>query len=273
MTGSGSIRGTRRIAAAAVLMLCVYFVGCTNVFGPNSTSGTPSYPYLTGNWEFTLTATQGPVPFPTLAGFLDEEPAAASATDKLVTLTQLEQPAMCYLGGTILPLQGTVDGTAVSLFSFSFNGQYMSVNGTKNSTGTAFTGTYNIGNGCADGYAGTIAGVRYAALTGTYSGAAAQPTQQIAVTLQQATLGSADGATNVSGTAAFTGISCFSKGTVTGNVLGKQVHLTIATNETGGSQLILAGTFDPAASMLQASSLQVMGGSCAGSLGMATLSH
>ncbi len=273
MKGSCSIRGTRCIAAVAALLICVCFVGCTNVFGPNSTSATPSYQYLTGNWEFTLTATQGPVPFTTLAGFLEEEPVAASATDKLLTLTQLEQPTMCYLGGTILPLQGTVDGTAVSLFSFSFNGQYMSVNGTKNATGTGFTGTYTVGNGCADGYAGTIAGTEYAALAGTYSGAATLPTQQIAVTLQQATLGNADGTSSVSGSAAFTGISCFSKGTVTGSVLGKQVHLTIATNETGGSQLVVAGTFDSAASVLQATSLQVTGGSCAGSLGSATLSH
>lgn len=267
------LQGMQRVTAAAALLLCVCFVGCTNVFGPNSTSGTPSYPYLTGNWEFTLTPTQGPLPFATLAGFLEEEPAAASATDTLVTLTQMEQPTMCYLGGTILPLQGAVNGTAVSLFSFSFNGQYMSVNGTKNPTGTGVTGTYSVGNGCADGYAGTIAGTRYAALAGTYSGAATLATQQIAVTLQQATLGNADGTTSVPGTAAFTGISCFSKGTVTGSVLGKQIHLTIATNETGGSQLVVAGTFDPAASALQASSLQVMGGSCAGSLGTATLSH
>lgn len=263
----------QRINLAAMLLLCLCLTGCTNVSVLNSTSNTPSYQYLTGNWEFTLTPTQGTVPFPTLAGFLDEEPATASTKDTLVTLTQMEEPTTCYLGGSILPLQGTVDGTTVSLFSFSFNGQYVSVNGTKDSTATSITGTYTVGSGCADGYAGTIAGLRYAALSGIYSAAATLPTQKIALTLNQATLGNADGTTNVSGTAAFTGISCFSTGKVTGTVLGKAVHLITVTNEASGSQLDLVGTFDPAASAIQASSLQVTGGSCAGSLGTATLSH
>lgn len=273
MTGSRLIRWTRKISLAAMLIFCVCFTGCTNLFVLNSTTSTPSYPYLTGNWEFTLTPTQGPVPFATLAGFLDEEPDAASTKDILSTLTQIEQPTTCYLGATVLPLRGTVAGTAVNLFSFSFDGQYVSVNATKDATATSMTGTYNVALGCADGFAGTIAGTRYAPLSGSYSGAATFPAQKLAVALKQATLGNADGTTGVSGTATFTGISCFSTGNVTGTVLGKTIHLRIVTNEAGGSQLALTGTFDPTATAIQASSLQVTGGSCAGSLGTATLSH
>jgi hypothetical protein len=177
-------------------------------------------------------------------------------------------------GYTFIPLEGTVQGTAVGLHSFSVNGQYVTITATKNTKATQLTGTYSVSGGCANGAAGNITGTRYAILNGAYAGTIAGGGQSIQVNVAQNTQGTGSGNFFVSGSATFAGISCFTTGTMAaenGSIIGNTVVLNFATNDPNGAQAVLTGQIDPAADTLTLSSVDVTGGSCAGSLGGATL--
>jgi hypothetical protein len=140
----------------------------------------------------------------------------------------------------------------------------------------SFSGTYSITGGCADGATGTASGTQYAALQGTYSGSidGNSPPETLNLNVAQYTQGTGDGAFLTSGTATFSGISCFSQGTLAaqnGTVIGNVVNLTFNTNDPGGAQLNVVGTIDTAAKTLTLTTIQVNGGSCPGSLGTAAL--
>jgi hypothetical protein len=242
--------------------------------GGGSTNPGANYIYLTGNWEIQATSTAGTAPFTSLAGFINEQ-GQNPGVDDLTTAALQVQPSGCYVNATTVPLQGSTQGNDLSLLSFPVNGQTMTIKGTKDATATHFTGSYAIAGGCADGATGTLAGTQYAALSGTYSGAVtgdAAQTLQLSVT--QFTQGTGDGVFLVSGSAVFSGFSCFTKGTLAsedGAVIGSAVKLTFATNDSGGAQAVLTGTIDSAADTLTLSSIAVTGGSCPGAIGAAVL--
>jgi hypothetical protein len=89
--------------------------------------------------------------------------------------------------------------------------------------------------------------------------------------------GTGSGTFLVSGSATIGGISCFKTGSIPtpstsvpgSTIIGNQVSLTFADSD--GSLMTLTGTINPAASTLALTSVTVTGGSCAGSLGSATL--
>lgn len=250
--------------------------GCTTAGYPTNGSTPPpaGYAFLTGNWVFATTPTASPTPFTGLSGFIDEQDQDPGTND-VATAALQAQPSNCYLGADTIPLEGTVQGTALGLHSFSVNGQYVTINATKNSTATTLTGTYSVSGGCANGAAGTITGTRYAILNGTYTGSFTNsPAQGLQLAVSQNTQGTGSGNFFVSGTAAFTGISCFTTGTMAadnGSIIGNMVVLTYTTNDPSGAQVVLSGEINPTASTLTLSSAVVTGGSCAGALGGATL--
>ena len=79
---------------------------------------------------------------------------------------------------------------------------------------------------------------------------------------------------HVQGSATFSGISCFTGGTLNSTeseISGEEVFLTIATNESPSSGVVAVGTVDPAADTLTLSSLTVTSGGCSGTMGGGTL--
>lgn len=267
-------------------------MGCTTSGQPGSAGGSGSgsggsgsgagYVYLTGNWQFQTTTTTAPVPFTSLAGFINEQSDKPGVND-LTTAALQAQPSSCYLGAPVIPLgapvipmQGATQGTALGLRSFSVNGQYLTLNATKDATATHLNGTWVVNGGCANGAAGTISGTRYAPLNGTFSGAisGSPPAKTLQLSLLQYDAGTGDGVFPVTGSATMTGFTCFTSGTLAstdGSVIGSSAVLTFSTNDMGGAKMVLTGSFDPTAKTLTLSSVQVNGGSCSGSYGGATL--
>ena len=234
------------------------------------------YLFLTGNWVFTATSTAGPAPFTTLVGFINEQSENPGTYDIATAALQAQPATACYVDAETVPLQGSIQGSAVSLSSFSVNGQYLNITGTKDATSSHLTGTYDVSKGCAKGAKGNIAATRLDPLTGDYSGAfgAASPSATLQLTLTQDAQGTGDGRFFVAGSAAVSGISCFASATLSdtsGYVLGNTADLTFTTNEAGGSTLNVHGTFDQAASVLTVQSVQVTGGGCSGSYGITSL--
>ena len=280
---AGKVRAERRAflrldAATVVTGLLIALVGCTTAGTPINGSGTTpppeGYQFLTGNWVFQTSATSSVNPFTGLSGYINEQDQNPGTSDAL-TAALMAQAGSCYTGADSIPLDGTVANTAVTMRSFSVNGQYVSVKATSNAAANMLTGTYTVSGGCANGAAGTITGTRYAVLNGNYSGAlTANSGQNVQISVQQNTDGTGAGNFFVAGTATFGGISCFTTGTMAaqnGSIIGNAVSLTFTTNDVNGSKAVLTGTIDPTAATLTLSSLAVTGGDCAGSLGGGTL--
>ena len=244
--------------------------------GGGPTGPTPAnYMFLTGNWEIQATPTVGPTPFTALAGFINEQ-AQDPGTYDVTTGAFQATPSACYDSAITIPLQGATENTALKMGSFSVNGQYITLSATKDTTATHLTGTYSIAGGCAKGATGTLSGTRYAQLVGTYAGSinGTTPAQTMALTLSQFVQGTGEGDFLISGNAVFTGSACFTKGTMAataGSVLGSGVSLTFNTNDASGAQVVVNGTFDPGATTITATSVQVTGGSCATTYTGATL--
>ena len=234
----------------------------------------PGYSYLTGNWQMTVSNATGHPSFSALAGFIDETTVKTGTSDATNAIFQLT-PDSCFVGGTTLPLTGGVSAGTVSLRSFSDTGQFVTIQGTEDATATNFTGTFTIGGGCSNGASGTIVGVRFDALTGTYTGSFASATgaPAVALSVTQSAFADGKGFSPLSGNATFSGISCFSAATLASgsSVIGSTVQLNITASD--GETVLLSGTMDPAASTVTITSGQISGGSCSGSLGSAMLTR
>jgi hypothetical protein len=256
------------VGVIASVALLLGPIGCTTERTPIIRTS------LTGNWVLETTPTSSISPFTSLSGFINQETMNYAASNA-VTAALEAQPDTCYLGADLIPLSGTVKGVNLGLHSFDVNGQYLTISGTSDSNGSHLTGTYSVAGGCANRAAGTFTGTRYAVLTGSYAGTfSANRAYAVQMTLTQNVLGTGSGNFFVSGTATFAGISCLTSGTMTGgagSIIGNTVQLDFTTNDANGAQVLVSGTIDPTAKIFTVSTATVNGGSCAGSLGQATL--
>lgn len=250
--------------------------------GSSGGGGSPGPAYvphvnMTGNWQFTAAPTHGPLPFSSLSGVVNEDTTQQGSDYSTVSL--LPTSTGCYAGVGPVSLQGGVSGAGLlNVSSFEVNGQILAIDGIEDSLGDTFNGTYTVRGGCADGNGGTLAGVRYAALTGSFTGAlTAHPGQDMQLELSQDTRGTGMASFLVTGSAAFLGFGCFTEGTLpaggAGAVSGTSASLTFSTNDPNGAEVRMLGTFDPLAARLTLNSVQVVGGSCPGPLGAAVLTR
>ena len=244
----------------------------TTTTTPTAPANDP-YANMSGNWQISATPTVGSSPFTVLSGYVYEINVNAAAHQTTASL--LVQSTGCFSNAGALQLIGNVEEPKVSLASFEINDQVVTLNAQKDEAGETLSGTYSIAGGCADGNTGTITGSRYTVLTGTYAGTAqSDATKGLSLSLTQAG-GTGSGIFLMSGSAALTGFSCFSKGTLVGGgtsyVSGSSTTLVFTSNEASGSQITMVGSIDQAADTLSLSSIQVTGGACAGSYGSATL--
>jgi hypothetical protein len=262
-------RGTQAILLLPIALLFGCAKGSGNG-GSNSGGGsTVTYPDSTGNWVVTATATTGTLPFAKLSGYINEQQTGSAHP---TTGTFQVDSTGCYAGVENVPTQGVIQGLRLHLVSFGLDQQVLDIAATKNTTSDGFTGTYSIKGGCADGTAGTVAGTRYNALTGTYTGtvAASSPQQTVALKLTQFSTGTGNGQFLISGSATVQGVSCFSGGTLSstnGMITGSHVQMHFTA--TQGATMDVVGDFDPAASAITASSITF--GGCS-NLGPLTLS-
>ncbi len=266
----------RTVISGAALLACVLGTeNCGSVRVP--LQGPPAFS-LQGNWQFTLTPTSGSLPFASLAGALNEQGSAAGPPTLAAPL-QIGTPSGCFSPGGLLPFHGQVQGQQASLDSFSYSGQFINIAAGASAQGLSLSGSYHVVGGCADGESGTLLGTKYQPLSGVFSGTVPGATTPISLTLRltQSPDARGDGFFDVSGSAAFSGVSCFAQGTLLapqdGAVLGSMVELTFSTEYPAGAQVILRGTFDPGALAIQLQSVQISGGSCAGALGPLTLTR
>jgi hypothetical protein len=256
----------------AVLIGCSQRGGSGSSSGGSGSGGGPGV-NVTGNWQITFTPTSSPAPISSMAGYLSEQGQGAS---QFLTAALQAQTSGCFAAATTVPMYGGTSGNNVNLTSFAVDGQTLSINTQTNAEGNQFSGVYSIAGGCAGGAKGTATGTEYAPLTGTFTGSipGSSPTVTLSLSLSQETAGTGLGTFPTSGSAAFNGISCFSQGTLAsenGSVIGDSVTMQFTTNDSQGATVQMKGTFDPAASTLTLSSIQINGGSCSGPLGPAML--
>jgi hypothetical protein len=275
-------QGIRRFSMLfSVACLVGGIAGCgvqVNSGKPNSGgSGTPTTS-ATGNWQISLTPVAGKTLFPYMSGYIQEDASNGGSANYTNGEFVAETLTGCYTGSNAISGQGQIEGNQLSFLSFSTNGQFLDIYATLDASATTFNGTYGVTGGCAGGAAGTVTATKYASFTGTYSGSidGKEPAQTIQVTVSQNNQGNGNGYFQVSGSAQFTGFSCFTSGTLSstsGQISGSATQLTFVTPDSGGTKVTLEGNIDTGAQTLTLSSINVSGGSCSGSYGTATLTR
>jgi hypothetical protein len=260
---------------AALAFAAAVLIGCSNGGGSGGGSKSGSGPAVdvTGNWQIQFTPTNSPAPISSMAGFLSEQGTGAS---QFTTAALQAQTSGCLADATTVPMTGQTEGDVVNLGSFAIDGQTLQIHVQANADGNQFSGIYSITGGCAGGASGNAAGTEYAALTGTYTGSVtgSNPAVTLSLVLSQYAQGTGSGDFPMTGSAAFTGISCFSQGTLAaenGSVIGDSVTMDFTTNDGQGVDIQMTGTINPAGSTITLSSIQINGGACSGTLGSATL--
>jgi hypothetical protein len=249
-------------------------IGCSHGGGPGSGGGSGTgggtAVDVTGNWQIQLTPA---APIKSMAGYLSEQGQGAN---QFTTAALQAQTSGCFTDATTVPMTGQTSGSDVNLGSFAIDGQTLSINVQTNAQGNQFSGSYSIAGGCAGGAKGTVIGTEYASLTGTFAGSitGSSPAVTLSLLLSQYAEGIGSGSFPMTGSAAFSGISCFSQATLdaqNGSVIGDTVTMDFTTGNGQGVDVQMTGTIDPAASTITLSSIQINGGSCSGTLGSATL--
>jgi len=198
-----------------------------------------------------------------------------ATTSAAYTTAVLKVTAPCYSSAPIVPFQGQMSASTLQLASFAVNGQFITLQGDADTTGSTLAGTYNTSGGCQGTTNGKFTAQRYNTLSGNYAGTPAGSIgQRIAVQLQQSTNPTGDGTFLLTGNAVLTGFTCFSSATLnTGDatISGDAVTLALTANDTQQSRIVLNGTVDIAGKNITVSAGQIVGGSCAGNLGALVL--
>ena len=172
----------------------------------------------------------------------------------------------CFDRLTTISLTGTLTGSDISLTSTSVGGQVLILTGSTSGFGNAFTGTYTINGGCANGDHGTITGravgVIRGALGGTLTTSGGETFDMGGYINPGST--SSEGSFGISGTANF-GTSCFGSGNMVAGtfpsgsfMIGTSVVLTI---QTDNGTFIFVGTRNRDNSSIRGD-YAVVGGTC-----------
>jgi len=240
-------------------------------FDPNNPGGTtaPTPPTTySNNWELTTAATTKPSsgPLTKLTGSIISNTASGAAANSITAV--FRATSGCYTGANIVPMAGTLSGTAFSARSFDVNAQFLTLTSTYSSTANSMTGTYNIGGGCADGEAGSVSGNRYAALTGTYTGSFTDSgtTHNVSLVLTQSATPTGDGSFLVTGTGSLTNFTCFTSGAIaaSSNISGGDANLALSLTGPSNTAAQFTGRLSTDATMLTVNKLAITGSGCIG---------
>ena len=267
----GSRERAQRFAAMASLATLLVVSGCGYggvPIGDGTTTPPPAVASDIGNWQVQATSTAGTSPFSALAGWIYEPKSTGTAAVATQSVFQVTPGASnCFVSATTLPSQGTLTGSTLVLNGFAVNGQYSTINATQDETAKHFTGTYSVRGGCAGGTAGTVAGTRYDALTGTYRGAIAGG-QTFTIVTTQDPYPDGRGYFSLSGDTTVTGSSCLTGAKLDADAsyaIGSSVLMSVVS--TSGVRLNVKGTFTADAASIAVTSVDVTSGVCTESFG------
>jgi hypothetical protein len=225
-TGAWEKHSMKHWPSIFFLLTLVSLLGCGGAGTGGTQSPLTNTPNITGNWQFSATSMTGTAL--SIAGSIKKSNSKVSGAVHVDGST-------CFDRLTTVGLAGTLTGNNVTLTSNSA-GQVTTFTG--NFTDTAFTGTYTIKGGCADGEQGNVTAAKVIALTSTFNGTFTAPTQTTFDTVAQLAQGNdgPDGSFALSGTVTFTS-PCFGSGTIKSGrfpsgsfILGTSVALEIETN-------------------------------------------
>lgn len=183
------------------------------------------------------------MPPTTIAGGINQSGSSVSAAAHV-------EGSKCFDRLTTIGLTGTLTGGNVSLTSSSVGGQVLTLTGSITGFDNAFTGTYTINGGCANGDHGSVTGreipVIHGHLSGTFTTSRGETFDMEGdINAGRPPSASSEGSFGITGTATF-GTSCFSSGTIVAGtfpsgsfMIGTSVVLAI---QTDNGTFILAGT-------------------------------
>ena len=251
-----------------ICLVAIQCLGCAKHSGsgsggtPGSGSTTPPTVDLTGNWQFEVTSS-GNVPFSTLSGFLNEQPSSSGDSFPM-TASVLVQSNSCFAGSKVLDLSGFTKDPYSQLVAFPSYGQTVTLSLSSSCTNVSLCGSFSVSGGCANGMSGDIVAVKYTQLNGSFQTAAASP-QSLKMSLTQSSQGTGQGYFGVSGTLAFTGVSCLTAVTLdpTQSYLsGSSLHLVATTNAANAAVMTMDGTINVAATGVTLNQVSLAGSSC-----------
>ena len=256
---------------SAVVLLCGCGGGVRTSLPPSSPPSPPLAQGLNaaGNWQFNTTSTAGTPPA-TIAGSLTQSNSSISGAVHI-------DGSNCFDQLTTIMLTGTrTDNNHISLTSASVDGQVATFTG--GIADNAFTGTYSIDGGCANGDRGTFSGSKIHAITDDWSGSFTSLSGGITNSTAKITQGTAssEGSFGVTGTVTFADSLCFSSGTIMSGtfpsasyMLGTLVALRIVT--ANGTVAFVGTARDVPSGTEISGDYTIVGGSCGGETGTAIL--
>ncbi len=210
-----------KLTSIAILIAAFSLTGCTLPSISPSTLN-PETPGITGNWQLTLTSNQTPYVGATLPVGIYLIASGNTVTGTAAISVACPAFGCAWPTITINPqLSGTIDTSGkIALTSTSLANMVFTLTAIKNGPSLQ-AGTYTLSNGGMIDQ-GTVTGVWYPPLNGTYSGTVISSNSgqslQVTTTLNQTTTPDARGYMHVSASAAITGESCFTAATMAGPV-------------------------------------------------------
>jgi hypothetical protein len=211
-----------------------------------------------------MTSMTGMTPL-TIAGSINQSRSAVSGAVHV-------DGSNCFDRLITMVLTGTLTGSKISLTSSSVNGQVITFTGSisddaLNGADSAFTGTYTINGGCANGDLGSVTGIRIPFIGNTLKGTfttSGGATFDMAGDEAQYSTPSTEGSFGISGTVTFVA-PCFGSGTITPGtfpsgsfIIGTSVALEI---ETVNGTVTFVGTLNRDRSEIRGG-YKVVGGAC-----------
>lgn len=254
----------------ALFLLAFITTICCGCGGSSSMTGTgtpaSNYPSIAGNWS--LIGDSQVIGGGWLAGgSLTNTNGTASGVIHILD-------SACFQLTQDIPFTGTISTTGVVSFtSTPVSSQVVSVTGTIVTAGNeeVLTGSYSVVGGCANGDKGTVIGVTVATLTNTYSGTIVSASKiSVPVTMTIAQTGpNSDGFFLITGSATFTGSTCFSTGTISSSEVAGDYTEAVLTTDKGGSVNFIGGVTGNTIVGIY----RVTAGTCAGDTGSVNVSH
>lgn len=224
-----------------------------------STPTPPTTPNVAGNWQFSPASAPGKPPL-TIAGSIGQSDSTISAAVHVLG-------SNCFDRLTTVQLTGKATGGSVSLTSNPVDGQRGTFTG--NFSSGAFSGTYGIKGGCADGDHGNLTGINIPYIANAWIGsftASTQETFNLTGDIAQNATASAEGSYEISGNATLDG-PCFKAATIkpgafpSGSfILGMSVGLEF---ETTNGTITFLGTLSQDRSEISGT-YSISGGTCEG---------
>lgn len=277
----------------AILAVAFCLAGCGSSTLPNST---PVHTGITGNWQLTATSSQVPYAgeYATYGVYLTQTGNAVygiigNQEAFPLCISPLGPPCAFPFGVIDLELIGTVDAKGnmvLNTVSNTGGGGALSITASTTTDNDAFSGNYSITLVTTSPTGtwtdqGTITGNTIGTLNGTYSGTVTSPTglsMDVTTTLSQTSSPDSSGYLEVSGSANFTGLPCFTSATVPkpGGLLGNQLVIDFVPTNSPTTTIILSGTLSPDAKTIAVSYSELPIGACSsgynyGELGSGTL--